>query len=79
MSTFYRLQSIFRDVFSNPQLVLSEDMAMSNFAEWDSVAMVHIILAAEAEFGVRFNMDEVAAASSVADILKMIDAYLNEL
>ncbi|MBE3144755.1 MAG: acyl carrier protein [Planctomycetes bacterium] len=79
MNTFYRLQSIFRDVFSNPQLVLSEDMAMSNFAEWDSVAMVHIILAAEAEFGVRFNMDEVAAASSVADILKMIDAYLTEL
>jgi len=72
MSTFYRLQSIFRDVFSNPQLILSEDMSTSNFADWDSVAMVHIILAAEAEFGVRFNTDEVAAVSSVTDILRLL-------
>lgn len=79
MNSFYRLQSIFRDVFSNPRLVLTEDMAMSNFDEWDSVAMVHVILAAEAEFGVRFNTDEVATASSVADIIKIIDGHLNQL
>ena len=75
MNALYRLQSIFRDVFSNPQLVLTEEMSTANLPCWDSVAMVHIILAAEAEFGVRFSTDEVAAVSSVADILKIIERH----
>jgi acyl carrier protein len=75
MNTLYRLQTIFRDVFSDPQLVLTEDVSTANLPDWDSVAMVHIILAAEAEFGVRFSTDEVAVVSSVADILRVIERH----
>jgi len=75
VSALYRLQSIFRDVFSDPRLVLTEGMSTANLPDWDSVAMVHIILAAEAEFGVRFSTDEVAAVSSVADILRVLGKH----
>jgi acyl carrier protein len=73
VSILYRLQTIFREVFSNPQLVLTEEMSATSIPDWDSVAMVHIILATEAEFGVRFNTDEVAAVSSVADIVRCLE------
>lgn len=73
MSVLYRLQTIFREVFSNPQLVLTEEMSATSIPDWDSVAMVHIILATEAEFGVRFSTDEVAAVSSVADIVRCLE------
>lgn len=75
MNAIFKLQSIFRDVFSDPQLVLTEDMSPADLPDWDSVAMVHIILAAEAEFGVRFSTDEVAAVSSVADILHALERH----
>ena len=75
MNALYRLQSIFRDVFSDPQLVLAEEMSTTSLPDWDSVAMVHIILAAEAEFGVRFSTDEVAAVSSVADIMRFLEKH----
>ena len=75
MNALYRLQSIFRDVFSDPQLVLAEEMSTTNLPDWDSVAMVHIILAAEAEFGIRFSTDEVAAVSSVADIMRFLEKH----
>ena len=75
MSTLFRLQSIFRDVFSDPKMVLDEDTSTANVAEWDSVAMVHIVLAAEAEFGVRFTTDEVATISSVADLIRCLERH----
>lgn len=75
MNIFYRLQSIFRDVLDNPTLQLSEEMSIGNFPDWDSVATVQIVLATEAEFGVRFTTDEVAAIRSVADILKLLEAH----
>lgn len=69
MSNIYRLQMIFRDVFDNPNLQITEATSPVNFAEWDSLAMVQIVLATEAEFGVRLTTDEVSDISSVADIL----------
>jgi acyl carrier protein len=75
MNTFYRLQSIFREVFSDPALVLKEDMSPASLPDWDSVATVHLVLAAEAEFGVRFSTDEVADVSSVAGMIKAIEKH----
>ena len=75
MNTFYRLQSIFRDVFDDPTLRLSEEMSVGNFPDWDSVATVQIVLATEAEFGVRFTTDEVATIRSVADISNLLKAH----
>lgn len=73
MNNLYRLQSIFRDIFDNPFLCLSEKISMANFSEWDSVATVRIVLATEFEFAMRFTTEEVAHIQSVADILQAID------
>ena len=78
MSNIYRLQNICRNVFENPSLQISPDTAPSNYPDWDSVAMVQIVLAAEAEFSVRFTTDEVAGIHSVADILKLLEIHVHE-
>jgi acyl carrier protein len=72
MSDSYRLQEIFRDILDDPTLILSEDMSTANCPDWDSVATVQIVLAAEAEFGVRFATDDVASIRSVKDILDVL-------
>ena len=72
MNTLQKLQEIFRDVIDNDSLVLTESYSTQNNDDWDSVAMVQILLAVEAEFGVKFTTDEVANIKSVADILKKL-------
>ena len=67
-----KLQSIFRDVIGDPSLEISEDTKRADLEDWDSVAMVQIILAVESEFGIRFSTGEIANISAVSDIMKKI-------
>ena len=75
MTTLYRLQSIFRRVFDDPTLGITSDTSVTTLPDWDSVATVQIILTVEAEFGIRFNMDEVVSINSVATILDFIEKH----
>ena len=67
-----RLTEIFRDIFEDDGLAVVDTLSTSNYDDWESVAMVRIVMAVESEFGVRFTTDEVAGIKSVADILKKI-------
>ena len=67
-----KLQSIFRDVIGDPSLEISEDTKRADLEDWDSVAMVQIILAVESEFGVRFSTGDIANITAVSDIMKKI-------
>lgn len=69
-----KLQQIFRDILDDETLVLTPELSTATCKDWDSVAMVQIILAVEAAFRVHFTTQEVANIKSVADILKKINA-----
>jgi acyl carrier protein len=74
MSALFRLQRIFREVFDDPSLTIADDFSMQSYPDWDSVATVHIVLAAEEEFKMRFTTDEVAGIRSVADVRRAVEA-----
>lgn len=76
MTTLYRLQSIFRRVFDDPTLHITEATSVATMPDWDSVATVQIVLAVESEFDIRFTTDEVAMLRSVIDILHLIEVHL---
>ncbi|HVU38377.1 MAG TPA: phosphopantetheine-binding protein [Opitutales bacterium] len=67
-----RLQEIFRDVLDQPALRLSEEFSTSDCPEWDSVATVQIVLATEADFGIRVPMDTVAHLRRVGELLDLL-------
>lgn len=77
MNVRCRLQEVFRNVFNDPTLQLTDDLLMATFEDWDSVATVQLVLAAEAEFGVRFSMDEVAGINSAQEFLGLIEECLS--
>lgn len=70
----FRLQAIFREIFDQSSLVLTPELSPATLPEWDSVAMVQLVLATEQEFGVRFGIDEVAAIKSAGDFLALLAA-----
>lgn len=72
MSDLERLQSVFQDVFDDPQIRLTTDFSPDTYGAWDSVATVRLILAVEDHFDVRFTAEQVAGIKSVRDILAII-------
>jgi acyl carrier protein len=73
-NTLSSLQTIFREFFDDPGMVISPETSQATLADWDSVAQVHIILAIEEAFSIRFSTDEVAKVRSVADLLLVIES-----
>jgi acyl carrier protein len=67
-----RLQDIFRDVLDQPDLRLTENFSTTDCPEWDSVATVQIVLAAEAAFNVRVPMETVAHLCQVRELLDLL-------
>jgi acyl carrier protein len=61
-----RIQRVFREVFYDDELKLSDDLSPRTMPEWDSLAQVRLIASLEDEFNVKFTTDELVAADSVA-------------
>ncbi len=74
---FNSLQSIFRNVFDDPSMQIAPDLSVTSFPEWDSVAMLEIVLSVEAEFDLRLTTEDIASIRSVADILRLLEMHRN--
>ena len=66
-----RLQEIFRDVLDQPGLRITEEFSPADCPDWDSVATVQIVLAAEAAFNIRVPVETVAHLRSVRELLDL--------
>jgi acyl carrier protein len=70
------LRNIFREVFDDDELVISDSTSKDNIMEWDSVAHVKLVLAVEDLLSIRFSLDEVTFISSVGDFKVSINKYI---
>lgn len=69
-----RIQSIFRRVFRNQELVITEHTSAKDIRAWDSLTHIELIAAIEDDFGIRFSFNEVMGFNSVGDIIKIINS-----
>lgn len=67
-----RLRNIFREVFDDDALVISEETSSEDFEEWDSIAHVKLVFMIEEEFGVTLELGEVSAIKSVGGFIEII-------
>jgi len=66
------LTQILSDLLGDDTIVLTMDTVREDVAGWDSFAYVNFIVAAEAEFGVRFSIADVESFPNVGAIVRMI-------
>ena len=67
------LTLLFREVFDRQDLVLSRKTIAADIPEWDSLMHIHVIMAAEKRFGVRFAPGEIAnLMNNVGELLDLI-------
>jgi acyl carrier protein len=67
-----RLTPIFRDVFNDDALVVSEGMTAADVPTWDSLSNINMIIAVEKAFGVKFSIKDVRALKNVGELLELI-------
>lgn len=71
-----KLQEIFRDLFDDDDIVLSDSTAAKDIDGWDSLKNVMLIVRIEKAFKVRFSTGEVVALRNVGELLDAIDKKL---
>ena len=67
-----RLTPIFRDVFNDDALVVSEGMTAADVPTWDSLSNINMIVAVEKAFGVKFSIKDVRNLKNVGELLELI-------
>jgi acyl carrier protein len=72
--TDQRLQQVFREVFENDKLVLSDTLSPETMPQWDSLAHVKLMMGCEEEFGVKFGIEETVESTSVAQLKSVLAA-----
>jgi acyl carrier protein len=68
-----RLTPIFRDVFDDDALVVSEEMTAADVPTWDSLSNINMIIAVEKAFSVKFSIKDVRALKNVGELLALIN------
>jgi len=74
MDNLSKLQDIFRDIFDNEEIALKRETSPDDIEDWDSLAQVNIVVACEDEFGVKFDLNDIAGIRNAGDILDVIEA-----
>ena len=67
-----RLTLIFRDIFDDETLTLHPEMTALDVPEWDSFNHINLIVATEAQFGIKFQTAEIESLKNVGHFEELI-------
>ena len=76
MDVLSKVQEIFRDIFDDETLVLTKEKTANDIEDWDSLAHINIIASCEADFKIKFSIDEVVAFRCVGDFIDSIEGKI---
>jgi acyl carrier protein len=69
-----KVQEVFREIFLDDTLVITEKTSPLDIDEWDSLAQINILAAVESVFNIRFTADEMSSISDVGTLLRAISS-----
>lgn len=70
------LQSIFRDILDQPDLVLTRGSNANNVEDWDSLAHINLVTSIEKHYKIKFALGELQELKDVGDMADLIRVKL---
>ena len=77
-AVFETLNEVFRDVFDDENISVTENTTSNDIEDWDSLEHINLLAAVEQEFGVKFNMGQVVSMKNVGEMADIIISQLND-
>ena len=74
-----RLFQVFRDVFDDDTLELTEAMSAQDIPEWDSLAHITLCIALEREFSIKLNPVEMATLPNIGALIDLLVKHIKEM
>lgn len=69
---FEKLNEVFRDVFDDEGIVVTDATTARDIEDWDSLEYINLMVAVEKKFGIRFNMGEINKFQNVGEMAELI-------
>lgn len=63
---------VFRDVFDDPTLILTEELSANDVPNWDSLNHITLIVELEALTGIALSTDELVNLQNVGDFVRLL-------
>lgn len=73
---YKRLDTVFKDVFDDEDIVVRPELSAADVEEWDSLRHIRLILSVEQTFHVRFSAAEVSNLNNVGELAALIQSKL---
>ena len=67
-----KLEEIFRDVFDEDSLEISEEMTSNDIDDWDSLHQISVLVAVEDEFDIKLAISDMRNLENVGDLVNLI-------
>ena len=75
-SIFEELTEIFRDIFDDEEIELTDETTADDIEDWDSLEQINLLVAIEKKFSIKFKLDEVSHLANVGDMVSLIEKML---
>ena len=72
------LNAIFQEVFDDDSLVPTADMVAADVDGWDSLGHIRLVVATEAEYGIKFSSSEISGWPNVGALVEAIKKRLKD-
>ena len=69
---FETLNEVFRDVFDDDSITVSEDTTAEDIDGWDSLTHINLLATVEDEFDIKFDMKDVIKLKNVGEMADLI-------
>lgn len=66
------VQEIFRDVFDDDELIITDSTSSKDIEDWDSLEHISLIVAMEKEFNMKFDIKQVNKLENVGGMIDLI-------
>ena len=67
-----KLTEIFQEVLDDESIQLTPETTAEDVEEWDSLNHIHLIVAIEKNFGVKFNSKEIQSWKNIGEMVASI-------
>ncbi|MCR5733884.1 MAG: acyl carrier protein [Lachnospiraceae bacterium] len=73
-----KVTSIFREVFDDETLVITDSTNSNDIEDWDSFEHISLIVSMEKEFSLKFDVKQVNTLENVGEMIDLILKLLSE-